>query len=247
MPSKRRSAASRANGAKSRGPATPEGKLRSLANSAQSTGPRTPEGKQRASRNALRHGLLAGSVVLDGESVEMFREILIGLEDELQPDSPIERRFVETMAIAEWRRLRLLSLEKEQFSMEMERQHKAFIETLAAPPGPVPNAGAVPDPPGTLVENAPPAAAVEINPARTLVHAFQVLSGQSRASELLSRYENRHDRQYSRALAGLRAHRAEKRRMSGDFRAAERRRKDRLRKRNARFPQKSENPGNQTK
>jgi hypothetical protein len=93
MSSERRIAANRANGAKSRGP-------------------RIPQGKARASRNAIRHGLLAGAIVLDGESVEMFREILTGLEDELRPDSPIERRFVETMAISEWRRLRRLSLER---------------------------------------------------------------------------------------------------------------------------------------
>ena len=236
MPSDRRSAASRANGAKSRGPVTPEGKLRSAANTAHSTGPRTPEGKSRSSRNALRHGLLASSVVLDGESVEMFREILTGLEDELQPDSPIERRFVETMAISEWRRLRLLSLEKEQFSMEMERQQKALIETLVSPAVPCTSV-----PP--TADNQP---VVEVNPSRTLVHAFQVLTGHSRASELLSRYENRHDRQYTRALSGLRAHRAEKRRMSADFRAAQRREKDRLRKRKTHPPQKSEIPGDQT-
>ena len=238
-PSERRRAASRANGAKSRGPVTPEGKLRSVANSAHSTGPRTPAGKSRSSRNSLRHGLLASSVVLDGESVEMFREILTGLEDELRPDSPIEHRFVETMAISEWRRLRLLSLEKEQFSMEMERQQKVLLAALVSPAGPAVQEGDAPDPD-------PRPAAVEINPARTLVQAFQVLSGHSRASELLSRYENRHDRQYNRALAGLRAHRAEKRRMSADFRAAERRRKDRLRKRKAHVPPKSEIPGDQT-
>lgn len=232
-PGERRRAASRANGAKSRGPVTPQGKLRSAANTAHSTGPRTAAGKSRSSHNSLRHGLLASSVVLDGESAEMFREILTGLEDELLPDSPIERRFVETMAISEWRRLRLLSLEKEQFSMEMERQQKAFIQTLVPPAGPAAQEGDAP-------------AAVEVNPARTLVQAFQVLSGHSRASELLSRYENRHDRQYNRALAGLRAHRAEKRRMSAEFRAAERRRKDRLRKRKEHFPQKSEIPGDQT-
>ncbi len=234
MSSERRIAANRANGAKSRGPVTPEGKLRAVANSALSTGPRTPEGKARSSRNSLRHGLLARSIVLDGESVNMFREILIDLEDELRPDSPVERRFVETMAISEWRRLRLLSLEKEHLAMEMERQQKAFLDTVANPADPD---AAAPD---------DKSVAVEINPARTLVQAFQVITGQSRASELLSRYENRHDRQYSRALAGLRAHRAEKRRMSAEFRTAERRAKDRLRKRKAILARKNEIRGDQT-
>ncbi len=234
MSNPRRDAANRANGAKSRGPVTPEGKLRSIANSALSTGPRTPEGKARSSRNAIRHGLLATSIVLENESSEMFREILADLEDELRPDSPIERRFVETMAISEWRRLRLLSLEKEQLSMEMERQQNAALRVQS---------------PATPDVRSPDdnADLVEINPARFLVQAFQVISGQSRASELLSRYENRHDRQYNRALAGLRAHRAEKRKMERDVRDAERRRKARLRMRRMRRAQKTEIPGDQTK
>lgn len=240
MSSERRIAANRANDAKSRGPVTPDGKLRAVANTALSTGPRTPQGKARASRNAIRHGLLAGAIVLDGESVEMFREILTDLEDELRPDSPVERRFVETMAISEWRRLRLLSLEKEYLAMEMERQQKAFLETVANSANP--DAAA---PPGTPAQNDKPAT-VGINPARTLVQAFQVITGHSRASELLSRYENRHDRQYSRALAGLRAHRADKRRMSEEFRAAERRARDRLRKRKALLARKNEIRGDQT-
>jgi len=83
----------------------------------------------------------------------------------------------------------------------MERQQKAFLETVANPANP--DAAA---PPGTPAQNDKPAT-VGINPARTLVQAFQVITCHSRASELLSRYENRHDRQYTRALAGLRAHR----------------------------------------
>ena len=51
-------AAARANGAKSRGPVTAEGKRAAAANTAKSTGPVTPEGKARSSRNATRHGLL---------------------------------------------------------------------------------------------------------------------------------------------------------------------------------------------
>jgi hypothetical protein len=122
MSSLLRIAASRANGAKSRGPITPEGKLASAANSAKSTGPLTPEGKARSAQNALRHGILAESIVLDDESVDNFRAILAALQEELQPAPGIESRFIETMALAEWRRLRLLCLEKDQLTIEIRRQ-----------------------------------------------------------------------------------------------------------------------------
>ena len=62
----------RANGAKSKGPTNPEGKLAAAANSGESTGPITPEGKAIVRRNATRHGLLADSLVLQGEAEERF-------------------------------------------------------------------------------------------------------------------------------------------------------------------------------
>ena len=49
MPTDKQKAASRANGARSRGP-------------------KTPEGKARSARNSLNHGLLARAILLEGES-----------------------------------------------------------------------------------------------------------------------------------------------------------------------------------
>jgi hypothetical protein len=145
--------ASRANGAKSRGPITVAGRLASLANSAKSTGPVTPEGQACSSQNAFpqnaepvrpyprnaeapgstsgRHGILAESIVLDSESAEGFSDVLTTLQEELEPITSIESRYIETMALAEWRRLRLLCLEKEQITIETRRQEAADLSSLS--------------------------------------------------------------------------------------------------------------------
>jgi hypothetical protein len=148
MSSTLRITASRANGAKSRGPVTLAGKLASLANSAKSTGPVTPEGKALSAQNALRHGVLAQSIVLDSESAECFSDVLSTLQEELQPATSIESRYVETMALAEWRRLRLICLEKEQFTAECQacsrRTGKRKTPHLASPLLPHPPPVALP-------------------------------------------------------------------------------------------------------
>ena len=194
MSSSLRIDASRANGAKSRGPTTIAGKLASLANSAKSTGPSTPEGQSRSSQNAIRHGILAESIVLDSESAERFSDVLTTLQEELLPVTSIESRYVETMALAEWRRLRLLCLEKEQISIEIRRQEAADLSNLTED--------------------------TEVSPIRYTALAFRAMSDESRAQELLNRYEARYDRQYQRALNGFRAHRADRRKDEREARRA---------------------------
>src|SRR5580698_6546183 len=191
--------ASRANGAKSHGAITIAGRLASLANSAKSTGPSSPDGLARSSRNAIRHGILADSIVLDSESAEGFSDVLTTLQEELLPVTSIESRYVETMALAEWRRLRILSLEKEQITIEIRRQEAADLTNLT-------NDGD----------------ATEVSPIRYTALAFRAMSDESRAQELLNRYEARYDRQYQRALNGLRAHRAERRKDEREARRAHR-------------------------
>jgi len=208
MSSSLRIEASRANGAKSTGPVTLAGKLASLANSAKSTGPVTPEGKALSSQNAIRHGILAESIVLDGESAERFSEVLSTLQEELQPATSIESRYVETMALAEWRRLRLICLEKEQIVIETRRQEAADLSNLS-------NSDSL----STSNNDDCP---TEVSSTRYMALAFRALSDESRAQELLNRYEARYDRQYQRALNGLRAYRADRKKDEKEARRANR-------------------------
>lgn len=86
-PSPAQSAASRRNGARSRGPVTPEGRAASLA------------GLGRRSR----HGLLARAVVLPGESPARFAELCDQLFVAHRPQSLTEHLMVEHLAAAAWR------------------------------------------------------------------------------------------------------------------------------------------------
>jgi hypothetical protein len=103
MNSERRIQASRANGARSRGPVTAQGKLNS-------------------SRNSTRHGILAQTIVLESESRSRFEDLLIAYTIEFQPRTPAETNLVESMAIARWRQLRVLHIQRAGFDLEMARQ-----------------------------------------------------------------------------------------------------------------------------
>ena len=73
-------------------------------NGARSRGPVTPEGKAKASRNALKHGLAAlHHFVLEDETPSELEELTARLLAECAPESEIEARLVRRMAIAFWK------------------------------------------------------------------------------------------------------------------------------------------------
>ena len=92
-------AASRANGARSKGPATPEGKLFS-------------------SRNSTRHGLFE-TIVLEAEDTGRFLELVESLFEEHNPRTPTERLLVENIAAARWRQWRIWGMQKVAFDHEV--------------------------------------------------------------------------------------------------------------------------------
>jgi hypothetical protein len=81
-------------------------------NGAKSRGPVTLEGKQRAASNGWRQGILARTVVRDGESRDRFNQLFTSLIHELQPATAIENLLVQKMAVAQWRQMRLWGTEK---------------------------------------------------------------------------------------------------------------------------------------
>jgi hypothetical protein len=186
--------ASRANGAKSRGPITPEGKRASAANSARSTGPKTPdipfrgvgsEGKARSSRNAAKHAVLAQSIALPNEKQEDFIELLNEFKEALQPIGILEERAVETMAVADWRCRRVWCVEMAQIA------HATLLQEQSA------------DDLTHQHNNEIPAVHTAL--------AIGSLADNGRALEYLRRCEAQYSLQYRRARAELKDLQAERR------------------------------------
>ncbi len=85
------------------------------ANAQKSTGPRTAEGKAASSKNALRHGLTAKTVVLsveDPAEYEAFRATII---DSFAPAPGPEQLLTEELADALWRLKRAQRIETAAF------------------------------------------------------------------------------------------------------------------------------------
>jgi hypothetical protein len=72
----------------------------SRANGARSRGPATPEGRRRCRRNALRHGMSGAGVVLPEALEQEARAEADAYARVLHPRSALERRLVETAALA---------------------------------------------------------------------------------------------------------------------------------------------------
>jgi hypothetical protein len=97
-----RAAASRINGAKSRGP-------------------KTTEGKARSAQNALKHGLRAQKfVVIGDEDPRAFAALESALEGELAPDGALQGLLAGRIARAAWRLERAERIEAELFARTMD-------------------------------------------------------------------------------------------------------------------------------
>jgi hypothetical protein len=91
-------------------------------NGARSRGPVTPEGKQASSQNAVKHGFLAANILTKDEHVSAFLDLCRQLQDEFQPATPFEESLVQTMAVASWRRERIWNVERASLDLEMSKE-----------------------------------------------------------------------------------------------------------------------------
>jgi hypothetical protein len=112
MSSQRRIQSSQANGARSRGPVTTAGKLAIAA-------------------HQQRHGMLAQTVVLTGESEERFLALLSSFVAQYNPRNEAEHALVENLCVARWRQLRTWSIQKSDFDREMAKSTGPAVHRAA--------------------------------------------------------------------------------------------------------------------
>ena len=92
-------------------------------NGAKSRGPKTPEGLQKSSRNALKRGFTSRSnILLDRENPEEFQSTLDGYLAIYQPTNPFEKDLVEEIVATRWRIRRLWAVETSLLNGEILNQ-----------------------------------------------------------------------------------------------------------------------------
>ena len=91
-------------------------------NGAKSKGPITPEGRAKSSRNSTRHGLSSKVTVMPAENPEEFQALLDAHIDRFQPHDLVEMSLVEALASTRWRLTRIAIMEAGLYTIELERQ-----------------------------------------------------------------------------------------------------------------------------
>jgi hypothetical protein len=114
----------------------------SRANGARSRGPITAEGQERSSANAIRHGLLAKCVVLENESGPCFDDLVAQHTERFAPVDGVEFGMIEEMVAAYWRMRRAWAIENRLMEKALRNQPPgdeaariaaAFSELAASP------------------------------------------------------------------------------------------------------------------
>ena len=117
--------------------------LSSRANGARSQGPVTLEGKQRSSQNALAHGLLARCTLMRGESPDALQALFNQYVERLGPTDGVELNMLQEMVAATWRLRRVWAIETRTFDNHvaaqtagdrLDRMTAAFADLAAKPP-----------------------------------------------------------------------------------------------------------------
>ena len=94
----------------------------SRANGKRSRGPITPEGKAISSQNRVNHGLFIDSSLLPGEDKKELRKVLARELLEHEPESPVEQQIVQKMALYQWKQMRISAMQVGGHAGEIRNQ-----------------------------------------------------------------------------------------------------------------------------
>jgi hypothetical protein len=83
----------------------------SRANGAKSHGPKTPEGREKSSLNSLKHGLTAEALIVDGEDPGDFASFVDTAVSHLKPQNDFELDLVLEIVHLRWRLRRVTAVE----------------------------------------------------------------------------------------------------------------------------------------
>src|SRR5450432_1652042 len=106
----------------------------SRANGARSRGPVTARGKQNSSRNSFRHGFSRHDPTLDQDPPDAFVTLRTGFEASFQPTTPFELQLVHTMAVAHWRKQQVLEAHtvamKKVMASQQTKTHDRLMQAV---------------------------------------------------------------------------------------------------------------------
>jgi hypothetical protein len=116
---------------KSKRPRTAKQIAASRANGAKSQGPKTGEGKAISSLNSLKHGAYAEQEhILSNEQTHAFDQLRAAFYEKFNPSGDVEGGLVEEMAYAQWRMRRFWFAQDAAVSLEMNRQDPHNAKTF---------------------------------------------------------------------------------------------------------------------
>ena len=98
-------------------------------NAENSTGPRSKAGKRRSSRNAIRHGLTAETVIEPLEDAEDYAAFEEAIAASFDPETAVERELILRLASLLWRLRRATSIETALFQVKIE--HDSGPQTVS--------------------------------------------------------------------------------------------------------------------
>lgn len=102
-------------------------------NAQHSTGPKTPEGKAASSLNAIKYGILARQLIVQGryiqESPEEFQNFWVEYHNHLAPVGPLEEMLVDQIVALNWRMRRVRAAESGEIALNTDAgyAHRARI------------------------------------------------------------------------------------------------------------------------